>query len=520
MESHEEAYKRFYKRDADGHLIFCDMKVDDILKNLTNTERGEPIYIVGTKIIEFQAKAAEEALAKSNTRRTYAIKANSSPAVLQIIRKQGVGAEVASVEELKLAIESGFDPKDIVADGIGKTRQYFELALDKGVSVINCNDKIELELLNQIAGEKGLTPRVGLRVSPDVESAGESHHISTADDSSKFGIKLADARKIYLSDEYKNLNLSGIHVHLGSNIKDRTKFEKGYGTIVNLAEELNAAGKKLEYIDFGGGVGVPYTPYGALGLPTSKDDKNLITIAEYGDILNQQRERLNKINPQLEMVSELGRYYIASAQLYLCQVTGENVKGDHTHINTTGNMGQFIRPALYQAKQIAFPMIERPGSETYKTPLEKGPGGEMRQPEKSKIKVVGNMCESDDIIALDCEGLQKQHKGDYLCFPTAGAYNPTMQLANYNQIGTCGTVLVHTDGKAYLNEHPVSGVEYMYLRARGGATPPELQIDSLKHGPMVAYARRLATTFDPTGKNNWTDTVRGEKEKHALAMAM
>jgi diaminopimelate decarboxylase len=463
--THQQAYTDFFKRDKDGRLIFCGMDVPKVMSALTDTKRGEPTYLVGTQIIEFQAKAAESALNASNTRRTYAIKANSNPAVLQIIRKQGIGAEVASVEELKLALASGFDAKDIVVDGIGKTREYFELAMDAGVPVINCNDLDELQLLNEIAGEKHKRPRVGLRVSPDIiETSGEGGgKISTGDDKSKFGIKLAQAEQVYSTakQNYPHVDLVGIHCHLGSNIQDKQKFEDGYDKILGLVEKLHTQGVTLEYVDMGGGVGVPYTPYGALGLKTSEADSKLITIEQYGEILQRQRERLNNINPNLEFVSELGRYYVAPACLYMCQVRGENVKGEHTHINTTGNMGHLIRPAIYGSPHVAFPMVERKDAEVY------GPNTEA----------VGNMCESGDKIALNCEGLQKQRKGDYLCFPSAGAYNPTMQLPTYNMIGSCSTILVHTDGKAYLTEQPISGIEYMRMKAARGATPDDLSLD-------------------------------------------
>lgn len=442
---HAPSIQALFQRDDAGRLIVAGHDVQSVIDQYLCQRDADQqsAYFMASDVVCRQADAVIKQLQRSNTRPTYAIKANYNPHVLRLLQARGIGAEVASVEELRYALAAGFLAKDIVVDGVGKHRAYFHAALAAGVPVINCNDASELQCLNTVAGDMGRRPRVGLRVAPGVE-AGETYHIQTGDDSSKFGVTIAQAKAAFLEHQYPNIDLVGIHVHLGSNIRKLSQFDEGYGRVGALIHTLEAAGHRLQYLDLGGGVGVPYNVYGALHLPLHEKDQGLVSIEAYGELLLKQRQ----LHPNIELISELGRYYVAPALMYVCRVTGVSRKGSFTHILTTGKMSDQLRSAMYGAPHIAVPIVERSSAAQY----------------PSKTSIAGCMCESDDVVVPEAAGMREVAAGDWVAVMNVGAYCPSMQMPGYNLMGSCGTIEIAENTPPRWIERPVTGEQWLALK--------------------------------------------------------
>src|SRR4051812_24462876 len=222
------------------------------------TEVGTPVYIYSANAIRDAYRAIDTAFASYPHAIHYALKANSTLALLRLLRSLGSKADANSGGEVEVALRAGFAPRDIVFTGVGKTREEHELAIAHGVGTINAESAGELDRLAATGRALGRDARVALRVNPDIDA--KSHpNISTGLKTNKFGVPLQDARAIYRDRrEVAGLRFVGVHIHIGSQITTLDPLRRAAQSLVSLALELRDDGVKLEHMDLGGGLGIAY----------------------------------------------------------------------------------------------------------------------------------------------------------------------------------------------------------------------------------------------------------------------
>src|SRR3954465_14880436 len=219
---------------------------------------GTPFYCYSTATLERHYRVFADAFADVDALVCYSLKANSNQSVLRTLAKLGAGADVVSGGELKRARAAGIPPDKIVFSGVGKTEAELRAALAENVLCINVESEPELELLSRLAVESGRSAQVSIRVNPDVDS-GTHAKISTGKSENKFGVPLLHARAVYArAAKLPGLRLTGVDVHIGSQITDLVPLEAAFRMLAELVQTLRADGHTISHVDFGGGLGIPY----------------------------------------------------------------------------------------------------------------------------------------------------------------------------------------------------------------------------------------------------------------------
>ena len=329
----------------------------------------------------------------------YAVKANANPAVLKEIQKAGFGVDCVSGGEIQQALDAGFDAKKIVYAGVGKADWEINLGLDAGIFCFNVESEAELQIINELAGEKGKIARVCFRINPNV-GAHTHANITTGLAENKFGIAMEDMElAIREAYELPNIEFLGLHFHIGSQILDMGDFEALCSRINELQDRLEAQDIKVKVINVGGGLGIAYNDPD--GKPIPDFEKYFATYA-----------RNLKLREGQEIHCELGRAVVGQMGSLITRVL--YVK--HAHVKSfvivDAGMSDLIRPALYDAHH----NIQL---------LEDCEGREM-----CTYDVVGPICESSDVFAKD-EKMPECRRGDLIALRSAGAYGEIM-ACQYN----------------------------------------------------------------------------------------
>lgn len=343
----------------------------------------------------------------------YAVKANSSLALMKVLGEAGAGFDIVSGGELA-RVKKAF-PKALgrtVFAGVGKQAVEIDAALSAGILLCNVESEAELALLEERARLSGKRARFSLRVNPDVFA--ETHpYISTGMSAHKFGIEIGRARAIYRkAAQSKHLHAMGISVHIGSQIRAVEPFGAALGRVAELVLQLRRDGIALTHIDAGGGLGVEYG---------DQAFNAEMAVAEYAGQILEATAGLG-----LHLLLEPGRFLVAQAGALVTQV--ENVKrnGGKTFVITDAGMNDLIRPALYQAHHEIVPVKKATGRRV------------------SVVDVVGPVCESGDFFARD-RRLAEVKDGDLLAVLDAGAYGMSLS-SNYNTRARPAEVLVDGTG--------------------------------------------------------------------------
>src|SRR5688572_29284411 len=258
------------------------------------------------------------------------MKANSSFAVLRLLRDAGSAVDANSIGEVELAMRAGYAPADIVFSGVGKSPDEIERAVQLGLKAINAESAGELERIDRAAQARGVRARVAVRVNPDID-AGTHPHISTGLHINKFGVPLEQAGSLYRRMAMQpGLQPVGIHVHLGSQIISTAPIQRGALAVVRLAEELRDVGIHLDHIDVGGGLGISY------------DGSPAPTAAEYADAIAPI------VGPSgLSIVLEPGRYIVGAAAALVARVVDvKEAAGGHHFAVLDAGMTELLRPML------------------------------------------------------------------------------------------------------------------------------------------------------------------------------
>ncbi|WP_265517579.1 diaminopimelate decarboxylase [Nitratireductor luteus] len=374
---------------------------------------GTPFYCYSTATLTRHYRVFAEALSGLDALICYAMKANSNQAVLKTLANLGAGADVVSEGELRRALAAGIPGDKILFSGVGKTPREMDFALEADILCFNVESLPELEMLSQRATALGHTASVSLRINPDVD-ARTHKKISTGKSENKFGIPWKDARAAYeRAAGLPGLRVTGIDMHIGSQITELQPFDDAFALLTDLTETLRADGHAIEHVDLGGGLGVPYQED---NLPPPLPDA-------YAQVVHKHVKRLG-----LKVIFEPGRLIAANAGILVSEVIYVKEGDARNFVVVDAAMNDLIRPTLYEAYHAVRPVAE--------------PAPDAR---RMKADVVGPVCETGDFLAQDRD-LPAVKAGDLIAIGTAGAYGAVL-ASTYNSRLLVPEVLV--DGDRY-----------------------------------------------------------------------
>ena len=365
---------------------------------------GTPCYVYSRATLERHWQVFDAALGSHPHLICYAVKANSSLAVLQVLARLGSGFDIVSAGELERVLRAGGDPSRIVFSGVGKRTAEMRRALDVGIRCFNVESEAELVHLEAVAAEAGHTAPVSIRVNPDVDA--QTHpYISTGLRDNKFGIDVDRALEVYQhAAELPHLKVTGIDCHIGSQLTDIAPFVDALDRVLQLVDRLSATGIELTHIDLGGGLGIPYEAQDNPPLPDTYARALLTRMAD---------------RPQ-ELLLEPGRAIAGNAGILLTRVEYLKPTAHKNFAIVDAAMNDLQRPALYDAWHDIVPVRPREGTAT-------------------RYDVVGPICETGDFLGKARDLVLAE--GDLLAVRSAGAYGFTMS-SNYNSRPRAAEVMV------------------------------------------------------------------------------
>ncbi|KFI24923.1 diaminopimelate decarboxylase [Paenirhodobacter enshiensis] len=381
---------------------------------------GTPFYVYSAATLTRHFRLFDEALSGIDHLVCFAIKSNSNIAVLKLLGDLGAGMDVVSGGEYRRAKAAGVPGERIVFSGVGKTREEIHLALTGGIRQFNVESEPELIAISEIATALGVTAPVALRVNPDVD-AHTHEKIATGKSENKFGIPIAKARKVYaLAASLPGLRVTGVDVHIGSQLTELAPFEAAFRKIRELTTELRADGHDIRRLDLGGGLGIPYTRSNeAPPLPV-----------EYVGVI---KDVLGDLGCEIEI--EPGRLISGNAGLLVSSVIYVKEGEGRKFLILDSAMNDLVRPSMYGAWHDIVPVTEpAPG-----TPV-------------APYDVVGPVCETGDTFARG-RALVPLAPGDLVAFRSAGAYGASMS-SEYNSRPLIPEVLVQGDRFAVIRARP------------------------------------------------------------------
>lgn len=370
---------------------------------------GTPFYLYSYTAIRQQYLALEQALQPTPHLICFAMKACSNQAILKIFIREGAGLDILTGGELYRALAAGADPHRLVYAGVGKSNAEIAEALRSDVLLLNVESRQELEAIDAIAAGLGKKARVALRVNPDVDP--NTHpYVATGLKQAKFGIEMVQARELArMRADLPHIEIIGLHCHIGSQITRLGPLVETATRVTGLAQELQAGGLDIRYLDLGGGLGIPYQEEQPPALP------------DYAEAMRQVVAPLG-----CTLILEPGRALVGNAGALVTRVLYTKQNAARQFVVVDAGMNDLIRPSLYGAYHAILPVEEtRAGT---------GP---------VVVDVVGPVCESGDFLARD-RALPPAHPGDLLAVMSAGAYGSSM-ASNYNSRPLIPEVLVRGD---------------------------------------------------------------------------
>ena len=358
-----------------------------------------PLYWYDLQLLNATLDEIQKCISSKPVKVHYAVKANCNPKILKVIAESGLGADCVSGREITAAMNAGFSPDTICYAGVGKTDRELIAGMSKKISYFNCESLEELEVLDHLAEEMGYHPSVALRVNPNID-AHTHHYITTGLEENKFGIHLSMLdRAVRFVTESSNLELIGLHFHIGSQITITEPFKVLCEKINAITEDYRQKGIEFKIINVGGGLGIDY------------DDPDKNPIPDFEGYFSTLLSNLDLREGQ-ELHCELGRSIVGQCGSLVSQVTYVKQGVGRKFIILDAGMNDLIRPALYGAHH----KIENLSSAEVK--------------EKEVYDVVGPVCESSDTFGKD-ELLPVTKRGDIIAIRSAGAYGESM-ASTYN----------------------------------------------------------------------------------------
>ncbi|MHC4134638.1 MAG: diaminopimelate decarboxylase [Planctomycetota bacterium] len=385
-----------------GRLMAEDVPVSAIAD-----QAGTPVYVYSQNTLVQHFRRLKEAYAAVQPRIGYAVKANGNLALLKILAAEGARFDVVSRGEIYRVLQTGTAPDRIDFEGPGKREDEIEYALEAGISTFNVESEAELDLVDRVARGRGQVARVGLRVNPDVDP--QTHaYITTGKRESKFGMDVERARRLAeVVSERSGVRLTGLHVHIGSQITQVAPYVEVVTRLLALAHDLRGFHPGLKTVNIGGGFGIHY-----------REDE-APEMREYADALVPLLQQGG-----LEVHMEPGRLLVGNAGILVTRITYVKQSGAKRFVICDAAMNDLLRPSLYGAFHRIEPVAARAG-------------------EALPADVVGPVCESGDFLAQD-RPLPPVEPGDLLAVRSAGAYGFVM-ASNYNARPRAAEVLVDGD---------------------------------------------------------------------------
>ncbi|MFZ2727218.1 MAG: diaminopimelate decarboxylase [Methylococcaceae bacterium] len=385
-----------------NELFAENVSVADIIYQV-----GSPCYIYSRAALERQWNAFNNAFGTQAHLVCYAVKANSSLAILNVLARLGSGFDIVSLGELERVLAAGASAEKIVFSGVGKREDEILAALKAGIRCFNIEVSGELDRINDLAGQLGVIAPVSFRVNPDVDA--KTHpYISTGLKENKFGIAIEDALTQYRrAAAMDNIQVIGVDCHIGSQLIEIQPFLDALEKVLNLIDVLKAEGIVIHHLDLGGGLGICY-----------KDEVATAPEAYVQALLN----RLG--NTDLEILLEPGRAIVGNAGILVTQVEYLKPTEHKNFAIVDAAMNDLLRPSLYKAWQNIIPV------NLNSTAIEK------------TWDIVGPVCETGDFLGKDRKLALNQ--GDLLAVCSAGAYGFSMS-SNYNSRPKAAEVMVDAD---------------------------------------------------------------------------
>jgi len=398
-----------------------ELHCEDVSLAELHEEFGSPLYVYSRSQLVSNYQAIDGVLADLEHVTCYALKANANHYLLKVLAERGAGADVVSGGELYLALKAGFPPEKIMFAGVGKREDEIEYALKEDIFCLNAESEQELQLISLAALRLQKKARVALRINPDIDA--ESHpYISTGLKQHKFGIPADRAMKAFqFAASLSNLEVSGVHIHIGSQITKIEPFVAAASFLVRFVQELRQQGIPITHVDIGGGFGTRYV--NALsheGLPVETGDQE--EVQSPGESLGAMASALKETGCSVWL--EPGRAIIADAGALLTRVLYVKENGAKKFVIVDAGMNDLLRPSLYNAYHQIVPVK----IETY---------------EHERVDVVGPVCETGDFFARD-RLVSKLKPHELLAVLTTGAYG-FVNTSNYNARPRPAEILVNGD---------------------------------------------------------------------------
>lgn len=361
-----------------------------------------PFYYYDISLLKRTLQEIKDISEKYNYIVHYAFKANANDRILKTIKEYGFGADCVSGNEVKKALELGFSPDHIVFAGVGKTDEEIITGLQNNIFCFNCESFQELEVINALAAKHNKKARVALRLNPNVD-AGAHHHTTTGLENNKFGISLSELPEIIqLLKTCKNLELMGLHFHIGSGTTGLTGFRRLCVKVNEIQKWFLTHHIPVKHVNVGGGLGVDYR------LP---DEKPIAEFKEYFHIFHQFLE----VQPGQQVHFELGRSIVAQSGSLITKVLYIKKRPQVNFAIVDAGMNNLIRPMLYHA----YHKIENISKSSI-----------VNRQLSIIYDVVGPVCESTDCFQM-AVSLPETERGDLIAIRTAGAYGEVMS-SDYN----------------------------------------------------------------------------------------
>ena len=372
-----------------GQNLFLDnISIKNIAKkNIT------PFYLYSYKKIRSNFENFSNYFKKINPLICFSVKSNSNVSLISELGRLGSGADVVSEGELLKALKANIKPGKIVFSGVGKTENELRLAIKKRVLLINIESESEAKLINKISKNMNRVTSIGIRINPGID-ANTISKISTGKLDSKFGLpKKNFLRFCKNSEKYRNIKIKAISVHIGSQITSVGPYNK---TLNVLSKIIKLSKINFEYIDLGGGFGIPY-----------KNNEKKINIGNYSNLVRKFQKKLN-----CKIIFEPGRFIVGNAGTLISKIIFIKRNGKKYFIIIDAGMNDFMRPALYNARHNIIPVLK------------------LKKKINGNVEFVGPICESTDTF-LKYKNFSLLKENSLVAITNVGAYGSTLS-SNYN----------------------------------------------------------------------------------------
>jgi diaminopimelate decarboxylase len=380
-------------------------------------EVGTPFYCYSATALRRAYRELANALTHLPASICFGVKANSNPAVIAVLAREGSGADVVSEGEIRNALAAGVPASRIVFSGVGKTKGELAFALEAGVRQINIESEPELAVLSEVAQKLGVRATVAVRVNPNVD-ARTHHKITTGRRQDKFGIPLDRTLEVYRAAAgMPGIEPAGIAIHIGSQLLSLDPYRRAFKKVAKIVAELRAAGLTVKSIDLGGGIGITYR------------DEVPIPYRDYAALVGEVIGPLDA-----EVMIEPGRALVGNAGILVASIIYVKEGADRPIVVLDAAMNDLIRPALYDAYHPFVPLKEPRGREIM------------------IADIVGPICETSDTFATE-RPLALMAAGDHVAVGGAGAYGAVMS-SQYNSRPLVPEVLVDGDRFAVIRGRP------------------------------------------------------------------